>query len=997
MALRFSLRRFRDLISLTFDLIRNNRKFIFPTVIGLIIALVVISDAFILVESSREDLFDEIVFKSTGNNSQYSSDISVVLSGYYPDVLGADRLTDFSHYNAIFDTAVLNGDYEDYVSEYFWFSRPEISLRTGETIDDIINTFFMASSSSKLFNELEDFMNTYTTGRLPQNSSEILIIRPNVTRSSASYNNYIHSISVNSKINLTLPTHLIYMAGISLSNRPNKTVTVTGIVDVVESSYKYSEVDSIAPVLTKYLNHSWNSFILLTQPSYLNEIIDEVYPDRVFEILEVFSSREVVSYMEGKIFLNQTVFNAYQPHMELQRIENFILSLSEGFESWGYNAIVLSNIIAGIKTYITTSSNLLVALFLVGAPVLAVSFFLMIYSFELIKRQRKKQLGIIKTRGGSWKQIVVALYGEIILATVIAAIFGFIISFFLANLALRSTGYMEFLGSQINVRATIDILIFLICIGIFSALLLNFYRIIKTAREDIEEAIVPLETRDPFWKRYYLDVTIFILGTIIWFGMIFLITSLSDPVISENIPIQVFFIIAPFLIFSGSILIIGRLFYFFIRRLAKIAWKIDWGIFPFAVHNIIRYKHAANRAALLLTLAVSFSIISSSLIFSLDKTEKLRFYYIAGADVSFSFDEKIIQPSIWIKWQWEYAVDSRAIQLTKENISHVSSVSTIFTAQGIAIPGLGLTQAHHFNFLFVDVTTYEDTIRNYPEFHLSGDLSSLLEKLNNNASVLLLRKNFNALGAKIGNRIYLPIYSPFFGWNVNRSWRVEGTFSYWPNLLTNTSADYETNFWLIGSLGLLEILMTNSYLITDTLEAKCIVKLDSAENAEEVAESIEKLTGYTPSVPSIAFDEYKESFTRRFNLSVLNTNVIITAIVAIICMTMFAFYISIERGKEIGIERALGITRSQTAQLFLIETSIILCFGIVFGFVTGMFFTAVFFQITQIGALPTPFVIIYPIQIIPILIGIFILSGICTLFPAYLASRTDISRILKVE
>ena len=152
-----------------------------------------------------------------------------------------------------------------------------------------------------------------------------------------------------------------------------------------------------------------------------------------------------------------------------------------------------------------------------------------------------------------------------------------------------------------------------------------------------------------------------------------------------------------------------------------------------------------------------------------------------------------------------------------------------------------------------------------------------------------------------------------------------------------------------------------------------------------------------PFSPTLKSIEYKKSFTRNFNLAILNTNVLVSASVSIVCMIMFAFYIRIERGREIGIERALGITREQTGFMFLLETSIIQIYGLIMGLFIGIYFTSIFLQITQLGTLQSPFVIIYPFQSITVLIGIFLFAEMGVLIPAYIATRTDISRILKVE
>ena len=113
---------------------------------------------------------------------------------------------------------------------------------------------------------------------------------------------------------------------------------------------------------------------------------------------------------------------------------------------------------------------------------------------------------------------------------------------------------------------------------------------------------------------------------------------------------------------------------------------------------------------------------------------------------------------------------------------------------------------------------------------------------------------------------------------------------------------------------------------------------------------------------------------------------------------MFAFFIYIERGKEIGVERALGMTQFQTAQSFLVEAIVILVFGTVIGFITGAYFVSMFLQLIQLGQTIPPVVVTYPTTLLSQMVGgILIAAGIGTVIPAYLASRKDISRILKVE
>ncbi|MFX0212070.1 MAG: hypothetical protein ACFFDT_39220 [Candidatus Hodarchaeota archaeon] len=74
------------------------------------------------------------------------------------------------------------------------------------------------------------------------------------------------------------------------------------------------------------------------------------------------------------------------------------------------------------------------------------------------------------------------------------------------------------------------------------------------------------------------------------------------------------------------------------------------------------------------------------------------------------------------------------------------------------------------------------------------------------------------------------------------------------------------------------------------------------------------MTNINPNSPGLEYQKYKASFTRMFTLSILNSDLIVCISISVIGIIMFAFFIYVERGKGIGVERVLGLTRMQTAQ-----------------------------------------------------------------------------------
>ncbi|MFX0209243.1 MAG: ABC transporter permease, partial [Candidatus Hodarchaeota archaeon] len=275
-------------------------------------------------------------------------------------------------------------------------------------------------------------------------------------------------------------------------------------------------------------------------------------------------------------------------------------------------------------------------------------------------------------------------------------------------------------------------------------------------------------------------------------------------------------------------------------------------------------------------------------------------------------------------------------------------------------------------------------------------LSNLMNEIKDNATIILYQGNLEAhiSKPKIGDNISLVFE------NGSRSeylsFRVGGTFKYWPTMYPWEWEDPTTNFWIIGSLGMYNQLNQSGYL--NVPEAAYQAKIDSLNNIDMTVERIYNVTGITPQSPALGYREYKTGFSRRFSLSILNSDLIVCITVAVIGVIMFAFFTYVERGKEIGVERALGMTQLQTAQSFLVEATTILAFGSIIGYFTGAYFVTMFLQITQFGMSIPPLVVTHPTTLlIQIILGICITAGIGTTIPAYLATRKDISRILKVE
>ncbi len=984
MSLKITITKIIDPLILTYELIVSNRRLILPTMVGLIIALTVISQTNVMVESYRQEIFEEMI---SNQSNIIDGDIIINMEQHWGMEDTSDMpsyYTNFEEYSGIFNQTAELYDYQDRIHESQWYSALWVDFWSNykyeyEEYWGSNSLGLYCSGASEFYSKIIPFIE----GNLPQNSSEVILIRPEgdpVSQWEINEESKFENFTLNNQVNISLRN----FEGQSV----NKTVTIKGILTYprVEDTRVFedsgdlddnliSESNSTVKLLNKYFHPYFHGFSLLTEPMMLKELLEE--------FTEGSSNIIWNGEVRGKVFFDHSQMDAYNIGQEMVNLQKFLRGLEESYYSEGYSAYIYSIIYSNMQSYQTAISILTIMLMLVSFPVICIALYLVIYSFGLIRRQKQDQIGILKTRGGSSFQIFTILSGEMIASTLIAVIAGFVISIFFADLVMRSSDFLNFLGNPVPVKATLNSLHSLIILGLIISVFLNFVRIFRMSRQKIMETIIPTEKRPPFWKRYYFDVIMFVIGTATWLILLNLINMpyaedqgegyfvLMNLVTLLGIP-------APFMMFFGSIMVIARLFPHLMKVLSDFLWRVEGGVNAFAIRNVVRHKQSANRAVLLITLALAFSILSSSLIFSVDETQENSRYYRHGADIVVSTGQ---------------TANDTILSILEENVSRISEVSHVYNAH-YETRG---TFYKSIECRFVDPSTYAQAAFTDSSFGLSDSVGHLMSIISDNVSIVLYKGNMEAEVTKpsIGDTIEFNFQNVNYTDSVPL--KIGGTFKYWPTLYPWGWDEPSRNYWLVGSIGLYETLNASEYQAYN-VQSKYLVRTTSYDHIEDIVQDIQNQTDAQVDSPALDYQVYKESFGRSFMLSILNSDLIVCAVISVVGVIMFAFFTYVERGKEIGVERALGMTRLQTAQSFLVEALTILSFGTIIGFLTGAYFVTMFLQIIQIGESIPPIVVKYPFTLLgQLIIAILVAAGIGTIVPALMASRKDISRILKVE
>jgi len=373
--------------------------------IGLIIALTVISQTNVMIDSYRQEIFEEMIFNSS---RIFRSDIEINMETHW----GMEEIfdmpsfyTNFETYSSIFDQTAELYNYQDRILESQWYSNQQIGF--WEVFKYENNEYwnlnmmdFFCSGSPEFYTKIIPFLE----GRLPENSSEVILIRPDgnpVNHWEIEDESRYENFTLNNQVNITLRNE----EGSSI----NKTVTIKGVLTYsrVEDDTSVSNVNTTIGLIYKYLRpYSNNGFSLLAEPVMFKELLEE--------LSEGVSRINWWGQVRGKIFFDHSEIDAYNVGQEMVNLRKFLQGLEEVYYSENYYAYIYSSIYYNMQSFQMAISALTVMLLLVSFPVICIALYLVIYSFGLIRRQKQDQIGILKTRGGSSFQIFSVLTGEMI-------------------------------------------------------------------------------------------------------------------------------------------------------------------------------------------------------------------------------------------------------------------------------------------------------------------------------------------------------------------------------------------------------------------------------------------------------------------------------------------------------------------------------------------------------------------------------------------------------
>ncbi|QGQ95532.1 FtsX-like permease family protein [Paenibacillus psychroresistens] len=282
------------------------------------------------------------------------------------------------------------------------------------------------------------------------------------------------------------------------------------------------------------------------------------------------------------------------------------------------------------------NTQLQALLFTLAAPMLAMVFYFIVMSAKQSLERQRNDIAVLRSRGGSTKQIIWIFLLESLWLGGISLALGLPIGYFMAKCIGASNGFLSFVGREsIPVDVSLDALAYggaAVIIAIISSVIpavifagasiVGFKQ--KLARAD----------QKPFWQRWFLDVFLLLAVSYGWYAFNQKqLMSFRTGLTTDQLQIQTLLFFIPALAVFALGLICLRMFPWVLYLIQRLGSKI----MPLSLHlTLLQLSRSATAyfpIMLLLILTLGMGVYHSAAARTIDLNAVDKLHYQYGTDV----------------------------------------------------------------------------------------------------------------------------------------------------------------------------------------------------------------------------------------------------------------------------------------------------------------------------------------------------------------------------
>jgi len=551
----------------------------------------------------------------------------------------------------------------------------------------------------------------------------------------------------------------------------------------------------------------------------------------------------------------------------------------------------------------------------VSIPVIVLGLYLSLILTEVGMTRRRRELGIMKTRGATSGQLFGLLLTESMMLGIIAGVIGIVLGVLVSKLFLLVTPLATYFvediyGFYISFESIIVGMVFAIIL-----IMIASYRPAKriTSLPGVEmlqtrtEGEVKLPYR-PTLDFIFIGIALFTFVLMfivenVTFGSFFAFLCILDLVLIVLTPLSSFFFIVGLtrLLTRGTTKIYDKA-----SRAVKFMTKDLWHIVN---RNIVRNPRRTSNVCLLIAIGLAFGMIVSTVMESQYKYEERVIIGRIGGDLvvgvtydtNFSFADKIS------------AVDG--VELLTPVVSLYSTTGEIITA---------------FN-----ASAYYTIVQPEQYYFSEGDAKQSIEELETEGNVIIntfLEKNqYLRIGDEYSTGIRYPypaMVPEFYDFNI------VGIVKVMPGAGQEVLPIYVTTPQIYTDLDTLNV----SAISNGSVSLKFLVKVSDGHDPSAVAEEIDAIS---PSVTRVLVleDELQTLQENPIEGAVYNFLLLIYFFAILILafgLGLLVYIAAVEREHELAGFMARGASTKQVSSLLLGEGFTIMIVGVIVGVITGL-------------------------------------------------------------
>jgi len=755
--------------------------------------------------------------------------------------------------------------------------------------------------------------------------------------------------------NLKIPNELVY--GTLLTPKGQE----WGILDAVQQAAAYFHEDPFI----------WGS---IGFESYLNIRIPAMFEISLKDLQDHLIAAKNQIIDTSQQIMN--TFEAYKPHVPVPtEINSPLQSL--------------------VDNYLQGKGNLSTLMSIMSIPLIVLSLYLFYFSLSAGERKKEKILTKMKQRGATPHHMKMMIYFEVLAYSGLSPGIALTLSIFTSKLMLANT--LIFSGLRtIPISIPPDIWWRIPLLGFLFALNFNLkhmnkidkLEIIGSRTREVEQSII---------ERGNYDLLMFV------FALVYYIVDITAVIPDKSSKLfysYVGYLVLCFIIISVPYIaqryllnVVGYLSGHYIRSADHIM---------LAIQGIRRNKKFSSKflATFLLTLLfVNMGIASSHTLATVN--HELSTYSL-GSDI--------------------YVTGIRESQDLKKlsSIGGIKSMSAIVSTQShpgaIEIPpGDTGGDVITYDIMGINTSTFARTTY-WDDSYASQPLHELLKKLDSSPDTVLFQSNIMKSMGLHKNESYTIDSEPQF--QSHKTVKVVGTYDLFPGLITQIPhpGPYASSVKYIPIVTSVTFAISLLYQLHRLPQYAQIIRLEQGVDPHTIRHEIfsqltdiSKLEVYTSedngrslfepqnqNIKASPLASYEEAYLRA-SLTVLFFISVITVLASLL---YYRLYILQERKEEIGIYRAFGMTSEQIQTIILMEILIVVAIAMVVGSISGLWIASMIFSVISGHSLQTvpPYHLHIPVLLMSGCLFVIVLFALFFGYrPVKAMTNTELDIILRGE